>query len=356
MRPGSAGEYWRGRRVFITGTTGFKGAWLALWLRRLGAESRGFALPPEDRDALYTVARVGALCSTTLADLADLPALRAAVNEFRPEVVFHLAAQPLVRRGYAQPLETFATNVQGTCHVLETARTSPGVRSLIVVTTDKCYRNREWDWGYRESDELGGADPYSASKAAAELAVAAWRASWLDRAGVAVATARAGNVVGGGDWAPDRLIPDIVRAHRDGTELVVRYPDATRPWQHVIDCLNGYLRLAEALAEQRDLAGSWNFGPSQQAEASVRQVIGLMAGVMPIPVRLDGAEKAPEAGRLTLDSTRASKHLGWQPRLDLAQTMQWTADWYRRFLKGEDAQAITLAQIAEWERLQGAAG
>lgn len=350
MRPGSAGDYWRGRRVFLTGATGFKGSWLALWLHRLGAKVHGYALAPEG-ESLYATARVEAVCPTLLADIRDSTALQAAIAATAPQVIFHLAAQPLVRRGYERPLDTFSTNVQGTCNVLEAARAAPSVESVVVVTTDKCYRNCEWDWGYRETDALGGADPYSASKAAAELAVAAWRTSWLERSGVRVASARAGNVVGGGDWAEGRLIPDVVRAHRSNTDLVIRYPDATRPWQHVIDCLDGYLRLAESIASRPDLAGSWNFGPPQEAEASVRRVIALMTDAMPVAVQLDEQAQPHEAGRLVLDSSRARRHLGWQPRLDLLQTLRWTAQWYQRYLKGEDALTLTLDQLDAWEHL-----
>lgn len=355
MLPGSAGEYWRGRRVFLTGATGFKGAWLSLWLHRLGAVVAGYALPPEPGDSLYTAARVGEIVPTTFADLRNFERLEGSIKSFAPQVVLHLAAQPLVRQGYAQPLETFSTNVQGTCHVLEAARRLQGLESVLVVTTDKCYLNRGWDWGYREDDTLGGSDPYSASKAAAELAVAAWRASWLDAQGVAVATARGGNVVGGGDWAADRLVPDLVRAHRADSDLVIRYPDATRPWQHVLDCLGGYLLLAQSLPARRQHARGWNFGPAPEAEMSVRRVIESFGELLPARVRFDTQPQVHEAARLVLDSSQARKHLGWQPRLGFHDTMGWTASWYRRFLRGEDARELTLEQIAAWERIEGAA-
>lgn len=343
---------WRGRRVFITGTTGFKGAWLALWLHRLGAELRGYALAPEGDDALFRTARVDEICPTQIADIRDADALASTVRGFAPDTVFHLAAQPLVRRGYAQPLETFSSNVQGTCNLLEAARRAPGVRAVVVVTTDKCYRNREWEWGYRETDELGGDDPYSASKAAAEIATASWRRSYYAAAGIGLASARAGNVVGGGDFAEDRLVPDIVRAHRAREEIRLRYPEATRPWQHVLDCLRGYLLLADLL--HRDpVAGAraWNFGPEPRAEASVREVIALMDPHLPVSVALAGGERPHEAGRLVLDSTLANKRLGWHTQLNLQATVEWTARWYAEYLQGKSARDLVLAQIAAYESL-----
>lgn len=354
MHPGKPGEFWRGRRVFITGTTGFKGSWLALMLDTLGAKVAGYALPPDSPDSLFTAADVDSICPTTLGDIRDVEPLTAALRNFAPQTLFHLAAQPLVRRSYAQPLETFSTNVQGTCNVLEAARGVPGLESVVVVTTDKCYRNREWDWGYRETDELGGNDPYSASKAAAELAVASWRASYYGAAGIGLASARAGNVVGGGDWAEDRLIPDIVRAFRERRELVVRYPEATRPWQHVLDCAQGYLLLAEHLHSEPDAAArAWNFGPPPQGESSVRRLIELMSTALPVKVAMAENVEHHEASRLVLDSTLATKRLGWQPRLDLQQTLTWTADWYAACLRGESARDLTLAQIRAYWQLGG---
>lgn len=354
MPPGRPGDFWRGRRVFITGTTGFKGAWLALTLKELGAELAGYALPPDSPDSLFDRADVAACCPTTLADIRDVEQLGGALRAFAPQTIFHLAAQPLVLRSYEAPLETFSTNVQGTCNVLELARGIAGLDSVIVVTTDKCYRNREWDWGYRETDELGGDDPYSASKAATELAVASWRASYYRAAGIGLASARAGNVVGGGDWAEARLIPDIVRAYRDGRELVVRYPESTRPWQHVLDCVQGYLQLAERLAADREaVARAWNFGPPPEGESSVRRVIELMLPALPVRVEMSAAAKPHEAARLVLDSTLARRHLGWRPRLDLGQTLTWTADWYAACLRGESARELTLAQIRAYQALDG---
>ncbi len=355
-KPGDSlpGEYWKGRRVFITGTTGFKGSWLALWLSSLGAKLAGYALPPEQPEDLFTTANINALCPTTLADIRDAGRLAQALRDFAPQTILHLAAQPLVRRSYADPLETFSTNVMGTCNLLEAARHLTGVDAVVVVATDKCYRNREWDWGYREIDELGGDDPYSASKAAAEIAVASFRKSYYDAAGIGLASARAGNVVGGGDWAADRLIPDIVRAFRKQEEIVLRYPNATRPWQHVLDCLCGYLLLAEHLHTDRAThARAWNFGPAPQAEASVLDVIELMSAALPVKKTIAAGVQHHEASRLVLDSTLANKRLDWHTRLDLPQTMAWTAEWYAGFLRGDDARALALEQLQAYTALPG---
>lgn len=345
-------DFWNGRRVFITGTTGFKGSWLALWLSSLGARVTGYALAPKTADDLFNAARINDICPTTLADVRDVDRLTQALRSCAPQTIFHLAAQPLVRRSYAEPLDTFSTNVLGTCNLLEAARHIKGLESVVVVATDKCYRNREWDWGYREIDELGGDDPYSASKAAAEIAVASFRKSFYEAAGIGLASARAGNVIGGGDWAEDRLIPDIVRAFRKGEEIVLRYPDATRPWQHVLDCLHGYLLLAEHLhADHVAYSHALNFGPSPQAEASVLNVIELMSAILPVKKTVAAGIRHHEASRLVLDSTLANQSLGWHVQLDLQQTIAWTAEWYARFLRGESARELTMAQLRDYEAL-----
>jgi CDP-glucose 4,6-dehydratase len=352
MLPGNNGEFWRGRRVFITGTTGFKGAWLALWLASKGAKLRGYAKEPDIAESLFSAAGVDELCPTVVADIRDVDALSSAVDDFRPQTIFHLAAQSLVRIGYSDPLETFSTNVIGTCNLLETTRKIPGIEAVLVVASDKCYRDQGFDRGYRESDELGGTDPYSASKAAAEIAVDCFRSSFHSELGVGLASARAGNVVGGGDWASDRLVPDIVRAYMRSEETVLRYPNATRPWQHILDCLQGYLLIAEGLhARRRDYARAWNLGPDNARNASVLDVVGLLSAYLPVRFRIDQIANPPEAARLMLDSALAETQLGWRVRLDLPTTIEWTARWYERFLAGVDARKLSLDQINDYERL-----
>jgi CDP-glucose 4,6-dehydratase len=340
---------WQGRRVFLTGHTGFKGGWLACWLQHMGAEVTGYALAPEPC-SLGTALDVGRMMPGSTGDLRDGPALSAALRAAAPSMVFHLAAQPLVRRSYADPLETFAVNVMGTANLLQAVRDTPSVRAVLSVTTDKVYENREWAWPYRETDKLGGHDPYSASKAAAELVTASWRRSFLAAQGVAVATARAGNVVGGGDWAADRLVPDCARAFGAGHRVRIRNPRATRPWQHVLDPLCGYLLLAEALLHGPDHAEAWNFGPAPDDVQPVTGVVGLLAAAWGEGASwaLDEDWHPHEAGLLAVDAAQARARLGWRPRLPLARGLAWTADWYKRHLRGEAARRLVLDDIARY--------
>lgn len=344
-------ECWAGRRVLLTGHTGFKGGWLALWLSELGAQVQGYALPANTTPSLWQVAQLEEVVSGSLADIRDAQRLADAIGAFRPEVILHLAAQPLVRESYRAPAETYASNVMGTLNVLEAARRCDSVRAIVVVTSDKCYENREWFWPYREQDALGGRDPYSSSKACVELLCASWRESFLREAGIALATARAGNVIGGGDWSADRLLPDILRAWEQGETLTLRYPQAIRPWQHVLEPLSGYLLLAQALLERDDAASAWNFGPDAEGLASVGELVERLSRLWPGEARwqLEGAVQPHEAGRLTLDSSQARSRLGWSPRWTLQQALEYTLDWHRAWRAGENMQTFSRAQIAAYQ-------
>ncbi len=349
--------FWRGRRVFITGHTGFKGGWLTLWLRRLGAEVTGYSLVPPTQPNLYTLAGVGEGIRSIIGDLDDLPKLRAAITEAKPEVVLHLAAQPLVHAGYADPVETFRTNLMGTVHVLDAVRRTPGVRALLNVTTDKCYENREWAWGYREIDPLGGFDPYSNSKACSELATASFRSAFFPperhaEHGVAVATARAGNVIGGGDWGADRLVPDLIRAIVSDQPALIRRPDAIRPWQHVLEPLAGYLLLAQRLLEDGErYASAWNFGPAGDDARPVRWIVETMTRLWGDGARwqLDGLTHPHEAHHLRLDCSKSHAELAWRPRLDLETALDWTVHWYREYHVGSPTLELCEQQIADSE-------
>lgn len=344
---------WQGRRVFVTGHTGFKGGWLALWLARLGAGIRGYALDPATEPNLFTVAGVGSVLEDVRGNLLDRVRLEASLQEFAPEVVFHLAAQPLVRRSYADPVGTYATNVMGTVHVLEAVRRTPSVRAVVCVTTDKCYENREWVWPYRETDALGGHDPYSSSKASAEIVSAAYRSSFfsVEAAGeprVLLATARAGNVIGGGDWSEDRLIPDLIRGFQSGKPVVIRRPSAVRPWQHVLEPLHGYILLAERLLSgQHSFASAFNFGPGDEDAWTVERIADHLAaewGEGASWIR-DSEAGVHEAGTLRLDASRAKAELGWKPQLSTEAALDWTLAWYRAWSKGHDMVEETKRQI-----------
>ncbi len=345
-------HFWRGKRVLLTGHTGFKGSWLALWLQRLGAQVTGIALPPATEPSLFALAGVAQGMDSHVGDVRDAGATAALVQAARPDIVLHLAAQALVRPSYAAPLDTYATNVMGTAHVLDALRGLAGVRVALVVTTDKVYRNREWVYPYREDDALGGHDPYSASKAAAEIVTASYRDAFLSAQGVAVATARAGNVIGGGDWAPERLLPDAAAAWSAGQTLVLRNPHATRPWQHVLDPLAAYLRLAQALWEQSASAGAYNFGPAPQEAATVGRVIEIAGAAYPTaPVRYQSDARNPhEAGLLALDTARARSLLGITPCWPLAEAVGRTMAWYRGYHAGAGARALCLSDLDAYEQ------
>jgi CDP-glucose 4,6-dehydratase len=343
-------DFWRGRRVFVTGHTGFKGGWLSLWLARLGAKVTGYSLAPAAEPSFFETARVGETLEThVIGDIRDFESLSRAIAQAKPGIVLHLAAQSLVRAGYATPVETYATNVMGTVHLLEAVRTVPGIAAMVNVTSDKCYENRETAHRYREDDAMGGFDPYSSSKGAAELVSAAYARSYFSASGPALASARAGNVIGGGDWAEDRLVPDFFRALDAGEPLVIRSPHAVRPWQHVLEPLSGYLQLAEKLAEGgRDFAGGWNFGPGEASERTVGFVAGALADQLGGKVEITNAPQLHEAGLLRLDSTKAVTKLGWSPRWPLETALERTADWHRAWREGRDMQAFSREQIAAY--------
>jgi CDP-glucose 4,6-dehydratase len=351
---GTAGAAYRDRTVLVTGHTGFKGSWLATWLKDSGSRVVGFALPPEaGRPSLFEAAGVADGMTSVLGDVRDLDAVRRVLEASGPEIVFHLAAQSLVRRSYRDPVETYATNVMGTAHVLEASRRCASVRAVLVVTSDKCYENRGWRRGYREDDALGGHDPYSSSKGCAEMLTSAYRRSFFHDSGPAIASARAGNVIGGGDWAEDRLVPDIVRAAVAGARVTLRNPGAVRPWQHVLDPLRGYLMLGRALLEEgRTFAEAWNFGPSAGDALSVRDLAARFEAAWD---RVDTEEaESPsgphEAGFLTLDNSKARTRLGWEPRFDVGAAVAATVDWYRRFHEDpRAAAALVREQIHEVE-------
>lgn len=345
--------FWSGKRVLITGHSGFKGSWLSIWLSRLGADVTGYALEPPSRPSLFEEARVPNIMNSVIGDVRNLEEFRKQLNSSRPEIVFHLAAQSLVRRSYDAPVLTFMTNVMGTAHVLEAARETPGVRVILVVTSDKVYENRSWLWGYREDDVLGGHDPYSSSKACAELVVSAYRRSFYHQQGAArVATARAGNVIGGGDWAEDRLVPDLARSLKRRDLVHLRNPFFIRPWQHVLDPLHGYLLLAEALYEgHSDLPSEWNFGPDAESHTSVLTLARQFMKHWGIDeVEHDEGEHPAEASTLRLDSSRARNYLGWRPHLKLERTIECVAEWYRSFHSGMPAYDLVSSDIQRFEK------
>jgi CDP-glucose 4,6-dehydratase len=350
-------DFWRGRRVFLTGHTGFKGSWMALWLQSLGADLTGFALQPPTQPSLFEEGRVSDGMRSIIGDIREPSAVRQAMEGARPEVVIHMAAQPLVRYSYQNPVETYATNVMGTVHLLEAVRNVPCVKAVVNITTDKCYENREWVWGYRENEPMGGYDPYSNSKGCAELVTSAYRSSFFNAAkyaehGVGVASVRAGNVIGGGDWAQDRLIPDILNAFERGQVVNIRNPHAIRPWQHVMEPLRGYLTVAERLyADGTSYAEGWNFGPNDEDAKPVAWIVERLAEMWGEGARwqLDAGEHPHEATYLKLDISKVRSRLGWHPALRLRDALELITDWSKQRQAGVDIRALTLNQIQTYQ-------
>jgi len=350
--------FWDGKRVFITGHTGFKGSWLSIWLANMGAQVTGYALAPNTSPNLYEVLDVGgSICQSHIGDIRDIAHLRQAITDASPEIVLHMAAQPLVRYSYEHPLETYSTNVMGTVNLLECVRALNTVKAVVVVTTDKCYENKEWEWGYREIDALGGHDPYSSSKGCAELVTAAYRESYFQAKKyhehrVAIASARAGNVIGGGDWSADRLIPDAFRAFEAKRALVIRNPLATRPWQHVLEPLSGYLILAKALyLSGKEFNGGWNFGPKNEDARSVNEVINLLMDNWEFESNWiqEKNEQPHEANSLILDCSKASQRLGWTPEWSLEKAIKETVGWQHALLANANMKNYSLEQINRYE-------
>ena len=346
-------QFWAGKKVFITGHTGFKGGWLTLWLHSMGAKVTGYSLPAPTEPSFFEIVKLEELCHHKIGDIRDYSELQTAINDAKPEIVFHMAAQPLVRKSYRDPIETYSTNVMGTVHLLEAVKSCPSVKSCVVVTTDKCYENKEWTWGYRENDRLGGHDPYSNSKACAELVTAAYYKSFIkENSSMGLATVRAGNVIGGGDFAEDRLIPDVYRSILNGIEISIRYPHSTRPWQHVLVPLSGYLVLAEKLfVDHSKYSEPFNFGPKDEDCISVGELITKTSFYWgkKLPVKLESNVQLHEAKFLKLDISKAESLLGWRPRWNVDKTIEETANWYREFLSQKNMREITLRQIKHFE-------
>lgn len=350
--------FWYGKKVLITGHTGFKGSWLALWLQQLGAQVSGIALEPPTTPSLFKLARVSEGMQSFITDIKNLDSVQRILQETQPDVVFHMAAQSLVKRSYRDPIETYATNVMGSLHVLEGVRQVRSIRALVMVATDKCYENKEWEWGYREGDVLGGHDPYSSSKACMELLTASYRNAYFSSAQhllhkTAIASARAGNVIGGGDWAEDRLIPDILKAFQAGQIACIRNPQAIRPWQHVLEPLAGYLQLAEKLYTHGSGYGeAWNFGPNADNVKSVSWVVTKLAALWGEEAtwQLDETEHAHEANCLKLDCAKAQARLQWQPKWSLDYTLKKIVEWHKHAQNGFDIKPLTLAHIAEYQQ------
>ena len=348
--------FWRGKRVLLTGHTGFKGGWLSLWLQSMGAQVTGYALAPPTNPSLFKIAEVAQGMTSVIGDIRDLAKLQAVFAEHRPEIVIHMAAQPLVRYSYHNPVETYSTNVMGTVHLLEAVRNTPGVKAVVNVTTDKCYENKEWNWGYRENEPMGGHDPYSNSKGCSELVTSAYRSSFFQDKGIALASARAGNVIGGGDGAADRLIPDILRAFEKSQPVMIRNPNSIRPWQHVLEPLSGYLILAEKLyLNGQTFAEGWNFGPHAHDACDVRWIVDYLVNTWGRGVSWNmSTENHPhEAGFLKLDISKAMTRLNWYPKWDLKTALEKIIDWHILWLDGGDVQSKCLQQINDYQYPNG---
>jgi len=347
-------KFWTGKRVFVTGHTGFKGSWLSLWLNSLGADVSGYALSPPTQPSFFKVVGVDDDINSVIGDVRDLENVKKIMKSEKPEIVFHLAAQPLVRYSYENPVDTYATNVMGTVNLLEAIRNVSSVRIVVIITSDKCYENKEWDWGYRENDEMGGDDPYSNSKGCVELVTAAYRKSFFnDKSNVQLASARAGNVIGGGDWAVDRLIPDAVRAFTKKEKVMLRNPNSIRPWQHVLEPLHGYMLLAEKMwSGEKKYSSGWNFGPDYKDMKKVEWVISSMVEQWQEGASwgIDKSSKPHEANILKLDCSKSMSELNWMPLLDIKESLNWTTDWYKNYYKNIQMKELSLKQINDYQR------
>jgi CDP-glucose 4,6-dehydratase len=352
-------NFWKNKKVFLTGHTGFKGSWLSLWLQSAGANLMGYALEPPTTPSHFQLAKVGNGMQSVIGDIRDFDKLKSTAQSFDPDIVIHFAAQPLVRLSYEKPIETIETNLMGTAKLLETVKHLKSVKSVVCITTDKCYENKEWHWGYREVEPMGGHDPYSASKGSAELIISAYRRSFFpknkyDEHGVAIASTRAGNVIGGGDWALDRLIPDIMKTFVKNESVTIRSPHAIRPWQHVIEPLNGYLMLAEKLYEEGpDFAEGWNFGPADEDAKPVSWIVDKLVSLWGPEAKweLDSKINPHEANYLKLDCSKANGLLNWHPKTNLQTALEWIVEWYRVYQSGGDIRSITEKQIDRFEKL-----
>jgi len=345
-------EFWKGKRVFLTGHTGFKGSWLSLWLFSLGAEVRGYALNPPTSPSLFNEAKINSIIDSQIGDIRDQDALHESMTEFNPDILIHMAAQPLVRYSYDNPIETYEVNVIGTAKVLEAARSCPDLKAIVNITTDKCYENDDRSEGYMENDPMGGYDPYSSSKGCAELVTSSYRRSFLQEQGVGLASVRAGNVIGGGDWADDRLIPDILRSFEKNKPVIIRNPKATRPWQHVLEPLSGYLILTQNLYKnQKKYAEGWNFGPNEKDVQPVDWILDKMISKWPNSSwELDNNSNPHEAGFLKLDISKAKSKLNWSPVWELSQALEKIVIWHQAWINKDDMQAVCLTEIEEYMR------